>query len=60
MIRDNSLIYGIVEEIVSFFSEPIDFSTCSIPRRALVIPTDVEYGYNYKDFKKFNYLGKAA
>ena len=35
------------------FERPIDFSHCSIPRRDLVIPCEVETGTNYKDFKKF-------
>jgi len=43
-----------IEEIQSWFSEPIDFSRCSIPRRSLVIPTDVEIGYNYKELKNFS------
>lgn len=34
---------------------PIDFSHCSIPRRELVIPCDIEVGDNYKDFKKFKF-----
>ena len=32
---------------------PIDFSNCSLPRRPLVVPCEIEYGYNYKDLKKF-------
>lgn len=32
---------------------PIDFSRCSIPRRSLSIPCDIETGHNYRDFKKF-------
>jgi uracil-DNA glycosylase family 4 len=35
------------------FERPIDFSHCSLPRRELVIPCEVETGLNYKDFKKF-------
>jgi len=35
------------------FERPIDFSHCSLPRRELVIPCEVETGTNYKDFKKF-------
>jgi hypothetical protein len=34
---------------------PIRFDTCSIPRRDLVIPCDVEIGYNYMELKKFKF-----
>lgn len=32
---------------------PIDFSRCSIPRRSLSIPCDIEVGSNYRDLSKF-------
>jgi uracil-DNA glycosylase family 4 len=32
---------------------PINFTACSLPRRFLKIPCDVEIGENYKDFHKF-------
>jgi uracil-DNA glycosylase family 4 len=32
---------------------PINFTHCSLPRRFLKIPCDVEVGENYKDLKKF-------
>jgi uracil-DNA glycosylase len=32
---------------------PIDFSTCSIKRGMLIIPSDVEIGDNYEEFKKY-------
>jgi len=35
--------------------KPIDFSACSLSRGELVIPCDVEIGYNYKDLKKFKW-----
>ena len=35
------------------FERPIDFSNCSIKRRSLSIPCDIETGMNYRDFKKF-------
>ncbi len=35
------------------FERPIDFSHCSLPRRDLVIPCEIETGVNYQDFKKF-------
>ncbi len=38
---------------------PINFSNCSIPRRSLSIPCDVEVGSNYMDLKKFKDLTMA-
>lgn len=35
------------------FERPIDFSTCSIKRGSLVIPSEIEIGTNYKDLDKF-------
>lgn len=35
---------------------PINFSQCSIQRRELVIPCEIEIGENYRDFKKFKDL----
>jgi uracil-DNA glycosylase family 4 len=32
---------------------PIDFSSCSLPRGKLIIPGEVELGYNYKDLRKW-------
>jgi uracil-DNA glycosylase family 4 len=37
------------------FERPIDFSRCSIPRRSLVIPCELEIGNNYYEFKKFKF-----
>ena len=34
---------------------PIDFSNCSLPRGSIVIPADIEYGYNYKDLSKYKF-----
>ncbi|HWY33591.1 MAG TPA: DNA polymerase [Nitrosopumilaceae archaeon] len=31
---------------------PIDFSNCSLSRRKLIIPCELEEGINYKDFKR--------
>jgi uracil-DNA glycosylase family 4 len=33
---------------------PINFTNCSLPRRFLKIPCEVEIGENYKDLKKFH------
>jgi DNA polymerase-1 len=35
------------------FERPIDFTKCSIKRRHLSIPCDIETGTNYRDLKKF-------
>ena len=34
---------------------PLDFSHCSLPRRSLVIPCELEVGENYKDLSKFKF-----
>jgi uracil-DNA glycosylase family 4 len=39
---------------------PIDFSTCCIRRGVLTIPSDVEFGYNYKDLKKFKFVDELT
>jgi len=49
-----------IEQIQEWFAEPIDFSDCSIKRSPLVIPTEIEVGYNYKDLKRFYLKEKAA
>jgi uracil-DNA glycosylase len=38
------------------FTRPIDFSTCSIPRGSLVIPCEIESGFNYYEMSKFKHL----
>jgi hypothetical protein len=35
--------------------QPIDFSNCSLKRGSLVIPSDFEYGDNYKDLQKLKF-----
>jgi DNA polymerase family A len=47
---DVSDVSGIVKEEME---RPISFETCSIPRRPLIIPCEIEVGDNYKDLKKF-------
>jgi hypothetical protein len=39
---------------------PIDFWCCSLPRPPLVIPCEIETGYNYKDLSKFKDLPLIA
>lgn len=36
-----------------YMESPIDFSRCTISRGSLIIPCDIEFGENYKDFKKW-------
>ncbi len=38
---------------------PIDFANCSLPRGKLIIPCEVEEGYNYKDLSKFKWMVTA-
>lgn len=35
---------------------PIRFDTCSIPRRNLIVPCELETGYNYQELKKFKFV----
>ncbi|MGH9977566.1 MAG: hypothetical protein ACRD8Z_17285, partial [Nitrososphaeraceae archaeon] len=35
---------------------PISFEHCSLPRPSLIIPCEIETGYNYKDMSKFKDL----
>lgn len=34
---------------------PIRFDSCSLPRRQLIIPCEIEIGYNYHDLSKFKF-----
>lgn len=38
------------------FERPISFKNCSMQRRDLIIPCEIEIGTNYKDLKKFKDL----
>jgi DNA polymerase I-like protein with 3'-5' exonuclease and polymerase domains len=59
----DSLLYSIRREYVGDFiplaqkemERPINFKNCSLPRRFLKIPCDVEVGENYRDLKKFKF-----
>lgn len=42
------------------FERPIDFSACSLKRGELVIPCEVEQGYNYQELSKFKWLIEEA
>lgn len=37
------------------FERPINFSVCSLPRTRLIIPCEIETGYNYQDLSKFKF-----
>lgn len=37
------------------FERPIRFDNCSMPRRDLVIPCELEVGYNYQELKKYRF-----
>ncbi len=57
----DALLFSIPEEraeewgsIIKIEMErPIDFSQCSIPRRNLVVPCELEIGKNYQELSKF-------
>lgn len=57
----DALLFSIRREYLDDFvpiikqemERPINFSTCSLPRRSLKIPSDIEIGENYKDFVKY-------
>jgi len=49
--RDKLQEYGRI--IKEEMERPIDFSNCSLPRRSLYIPCELEVSYDYYDFKKF-------
>jgi uracil-DNA glycosylase family 4 len=59
----DALVFSIRKEYIDDFvplakkemERPINFTMCSLPRRYLKIPCDVEIGENYKDFKKYKF-----
>jgi DNA polymerase I-like protein with 3'-5' exonuclease and polymerase domains len=64
MEAHDALLFSIPEQrklewipiIKEEMERPIDFTNCSIPRRHLSIPCDVEVGYNYEKLSKFKDL----
>ncbi len=68
MESHDALLFAVRYEYVKDFTKlvrkemerPINFSACSLPRRPLKIPCEVEIGQNYKDFKKFKFELEAA
>lgn len=59
----DSLLFNIREKEVDEFGQiikeeferPIRFHSCSLPRRSLIIPCEIEVGYNYQELKKFKF-----
>lgn len=57
----DAVLFSIREEYVRDFTaivkqefeRPLDFANCSISRRSLIIPCEVETGYNYQELRKF-------
>jgi hypothetical protein len=57
----DALLFSVRQEYLTDFipiatqemQRPINFKMCSLPRRFLKIPCDVEIGENYKDLRKF-------
>jgi uracil-DNA glycosylase family 4 len=58
----DALLFAVRKEYLEHFisvarkemERPINFACCSLPRKFLKIPCDVEIGENYRDLKKFN------
>lgn len=53
MIKEDD-VYKQAPIIREEFQMPISFARCSIPRRDLIIPCDIEVSHNYMDFKKLH------
>jgi len=59
----DALLFSVRQEYLDDFitiakremERPINFTVCSLPRRFLKIPCDVEVGTNYKDLKKYKF-----
>jgi DNA polymerase I-like protein with 3'-5' exonuclease and polymerase domains/uracil-DNA glycosylase len=64
----DGLLYTVPESEVDYFApivkeemeRPISFEACSLPRRELIIPAEVEVGYNYMEFKKYKFKATEA
>lgn len=50
-----SMLDDFIPIAVEEMERPIDFSNCSLPRRELSIPCEIETGENYMEFKKFKF-----
>lgn len=49
-------IEGTIRIIKEEFERPIRFNRCSIPRRDLIIPCEIEIGENYQELTKFKFI----
>lgn len=47
--------YEAREILIEEMQRPIDFKYCSLERGKLIIPCDIEEGYNYRDLSKFKF-----
>jgi DNA polymerase-1 len=64
----DALLFSIRHEYLDEFialakkemERPIDFTRCSLPRRFLRIPCDVEIGENYRDLTKYKFKESEA
>lgn len=54
MLRENRLD-EFAPIIKQEMERPISFENCSIPRRDLIVPCELETGYNYQDLHKFKF-----
>lgn len=50
--RENEAAKVLREEL----ERPIDFASCSLERGKLIIPCEIERGFNYRDLSKFKFL----
>lgn len=53
-----SKVESYVPIIKQEMERPIDFRTCCIPRRPIVIPCELEIGNNYQEFEKYKQITK--
>lgn len=52
-IIEEKLIDSFLPVVKTEFERPINFETCSLSRDPLIIPCEIEVGYNYKELNKF-------
>lgn len=52
-ICDELLLDDFLPVVKTEFERPLNFENCSLQREPLIIPCDVEVGYNYKELNKF-------
>lgn len=52
---DERIVDDVTPIIREEMERPINFETCSLPRKELVVPCEIEIGYNYREFKKYKF-----